>query len=378
MDTDGKILSAVEALYDAALDETLWPQAMGQIVEITDSCAATFCVIDGSERPRLPVFATFNFEKRFIDEYLESMVLHDPTVQYIVAHPDQKIIHDAEFITEREKDRHFYYDWHGRHSDTRHRLAGMVSPAPKVQSGVTLHRTRNAGDFEAAHIARFQFLYRHLERAVRIGFHLGTLGTMQRMSFELLDDNPLGIFVLDEKGYVLFANRAAAALAASDEGVVLSSEGLSLVVRADDRKLQALIGRASTARGPDRVASGGAMRALRRSGKRPFSILVSPLSHTALTVTTVKPSVCVIVADAAKDVALPENLLRGLWGMTSSEARLAARLAAGDELKTAAGELGIAYSTARTQLAAIFRKTETRRQGELVKVLLSSVPLRVR
>jgi DNA-binding CsgD family transcriptional regulator len=64
--------------------------------------------------------------------------------------------------------------------------------------------------------------------------------------------------------------------------------------------------------------------------------------------------------------------------MTSSEARLAARLAAGDELKTAAGELGIAYSTARTQLAAIFRKTETRRQGELVKVLLSSVPLRVR
>ncbi|HEX3485949.1 MAG TPA: hypothetical protein VHT51_12870 [Micropepsaceae bacterium] len=378
MGIEDTIHAAVEALYDAALDEMLWPSALAQIVQVTESHAATFCVIDGSERPRLPVFTSFNFEQRFIDEYLDSMVLHDPTVQYIVAHPDQKIIHDAEFITECEKDQHFYYDWHASFSDTRHRLAGMVSPAPKVQSGITLHRTRQVGDFEPAHIERFRFLYRHLERAVRIGFQLGTLGTMRRMSFELLDENPFGIFVLDEKGYVLFANRAAHAMVVADEGIVLASEGLSLVMRADDRKLQSLIQQASSVRGAGTGASGGAMQAMRRSGKRPFSILVSPLSRTALTVTAVKPSVCVIIADADRDVALPEHLLRALWGMTPSEARLATRLAAGEELQSAANELGIAYSTARTQLAALFRKTETCRQGELVKVLLSSVPLHAR
>jgi DNA-binding CsgD family transcriptional regulator/PAS domain-containing protein len=373
--TDGKILSVVEALYDAAVDETLWPKAMGQIVEITDSHAATFCVIDGSERPRLPVFMTFNFEQRFIDEYLEGMVLHDPTVQYIIAHPDRRIVHDAEFITEREKDKLFYYDWHGSFSD---RLAGMVNPATNVQSGVTLHRTRKVGDFETGHIERFQFLYRHLDRAVRIGFQLGTLGTMQRMSYELLDANPLSIFVLDDKGYVLFANRAARALAAADEGVVLTSQGLSLTMSEDDSKFQALIAWASMARGQDRAASGGAMQALRRSGKRPYSILVSPLSRTSWNVTVVQPSVCVIVADADQDAALPEKLLHALYGMTRAEARLAARLAAGEDLQGAARNLGIAYPTARTQLSAIFRKTDTRRQGELIKVLLSSVPPAIR
>jgi DNA-binding CsgD family transcriptional regulator len=371
---DDKILSVVEALYDAALDETLWPQVIGQIVEITESHAASFCVIDGSERPRLPVFTTYNFEQRFIDEYLESMVIHDPTVQYIVAHPDRKIIHDAEFITEREKTKHFYYDWHGSFSDTRHRLAGMVSPASKVQSGVTLHRTRKVGDFEAAHIVRFQYLYRHIERAVRVGFQLGTLGTMQRMSFELLDENPLSIFVLDAKCYVLFANRAARALADSDEGLVLNSEGLSLMLREDDTKLQSLIAQAAMTRRPDSVASGGAMQALRRSGKRPFSILVSPLSRTSLSMTTVHPSVCVIVADPDRDVSPSEELLRAIYGLTRAEARLAVRLAAGEELQAAAGALGIGYPTARSQLAAIFRKTNTRRQGELVKILLSSAP----
>lgn len=378
MSTDGKILSVVEALYDAAIDETLWPKAMGQIVEITDSHAATFCVIDGSERPRLPVFMTFNFEQRFIDEYLEGMVLQDPTVQYIVAHPERRIVHDAEFITEREKDKLSYYDWHASFSDTRHRVAGMVNPAANVQSGVTLHRTRKVGDFESGHIERFQFLYRHLDRAVRIGFQLGTLGTMQRMSYELLDANPLAIFVLDDKGYVLFANRAARTLAAADEGVVLTSEGLSLMMGEDDAKLQSLIGRASTARGPDRVASGGAMQALRRSGKRPYSILVSPLSRTSLNVTALQPSVCVIVADADRDVSVSEDLLHALYGLTRAEARLAARLASGEGLQAAAGSLGIAYPTARTQLSAIFRKTDTRRQGELVKVLLSSVPPQAR
>jgi DNA-binding CsgD family transcriptional regulator/PAS domain-containing protein len=372
--TDGKILSVVEALYDAAVDETLWSKAMGEIVKITESQAATFCVIDGSERPRLPVFMTFNFEQRFIDEYLEGMVLHDPTVQYIVAHPDRKIVHDSEFISEREKDKLSYYDWHESFSDTRHRLAGMVNPAAHVQSGVTLHRTRKVGDFESGQIERFQFLYRHLERAVRIGFQLGTLGTMQRMSYELLDANPLSIFVLDDKGYVVFANRAALALAAADEGVVFSSQGLSLTMQEDDSRLQTLIAQASGQREPDRVPSGGAMRALRRSGKRPYAILVSPLSRIQLNVTTIQPSVCVIVADADQDIRLPENLLRALYGMTRAEARLAARLAAGEELQTAALSLGIAYPTARTQLAAIFRKTETRRQGELVQVLLSSVP----
>jgi DNA-binding CsgD family transcriptional regulator/PAS domain-containing protein len=372
--TDGKILNVVEALYDAAVDETLWPKAMGQLVDVTDSNAATFCVIDGSERPRLPVFMTFNFEQRFIDEYLQGMVLHDPTVQYIVAHPDRKIVHDSEFITEREKDKLAYYDWHASFSDTRHRLAGMVNPAPHVQSGVTLHRTRKVGDFESGHIDRFQFLYRHLDRAVRIGFQLGTLGTMQRMSYELLDANPAGIFVLDDKGYVLFANRAARALAAADEGIVLNSQGLSLIMGEDDSKLQTLIAQATAHGARDRVASGGAMQALRRSGKRPYSITVSPLSRTSLNVTTMQPSVCVIIADADQGIALPETLLHALYGMTRAEARLAARLASGEDLQAAAASLGISYPTARTQLSAIFRKTDTRRQGELIKVLLSCIP----
>jgi DNA-binding CsgD family transcriptional regulator len=71
---------------------------------------------------------------------------------------------------------------------------------------------------------------------------------------------------------------------------------------------------------------------------------------------------------------MPEAALRDLFGLSPSEARLAVRLARGDALAGAAEDLGLTYATVRAQLVAIFRKTHTNRQGELVHLLLSSVP----
>ena len=82
-------------------------------------------------------FSVLNFEPSFIDEYLQGMMLHDPTVQHIVAHPHQRLVHDSQLISEQEKDRHLYYDWHHRFSDTRHRLAGMASLGENLTSGIT-------------------------------------------------------------------------------------------------------------------------------------------------------------------------------------------------------------------------------------------------
>jgi DNA-binding CsgD family transcriptional regulator len=80
------------------------------------------------------------------------------------------------------------------------------------------------------------------------------------------------------------------------------------------------------------------------------------------------------MTDPENQSLLPEKLLRKLFGLAPAEARLAVRLARGDALDDAAAELNITYATARAQLAAIFRKTGTHRQGELIKLLLAGIP----
>ena len=87
-----------------------------------------------------------------------------------------------------------------------------------------------------------------------------------------------------------------------------------------------------------------------------------------------RPATCVVITDPENPPMVDEDRLRSLFALTRAEARLAARLARGEALNEAAAGLNITYGTARTQLAVIFRKTGTNRQGELVRLLLADVP----
>ncbi|MEZ5828253.1 MAG: LuxR C-terminal-related transcriptional regulator [Hyphomicrobiales bacterium] len=68
-----------------------------------------------------------------------------------------------------------------------------------------------------------------------------------------------------------------------------------------------------------------------------------------------------------------DEALRRRWrrafGLTPAELRLAEALVRGTSLKDYAEQVGIAEGTARVQLKAVFAKTNTHRQAELVSLL---------
>jgi DNA-binding CsgD family transcriptional regulator len=372
---DERVLDVIQTIYDAAVDETRWPEALKQLSDLTGSQAATFWVLDGSEQPRLPTFTYINLDPAFVQDYLDHVAHLDPTVQYLVAHPKQPIVHDGLVITEREKDLHPYYDWHGRYSDLRFRLVGQVCPAAAVQAGVALHRTRKVGRYECQDIEQFTVLYRHLEKALAIAFRLGSLGAMQQCTTELLDRSPAAVLFLDERRRIVYANHNAEALRANSDGIRLSANDIVLVRRQDNDRLQCLIARALSPIAPSGECPGGVMQAPRPSSKRPYTILVAPVSRQYPALSAVRPAVCVIISDPESERSLPAHRLQTAFGLTEAEARLAALLATGEELRSSAEKLGITYGTARTRLAGIFQKTETHRQGELIKLLLTTLTM---
>jgi len=63
------------------------------------------------------------------------------------------------------------------------------------------------------------------------------------------------------------------------------------------------------------------------------------------------------------------NLLLCIFGLSPAEARLASFLANGASLEEAALQFGISRETVRNQLKAVFAKTDTHRQSELVALL---------
>jgi DNA-binding CsgD family transcriptional regulator len=70
------------------------------------------------------------------------------------------------------------------------------------------------------------------------------------------------------------------------------------------------------------------------------------------------------------------SMLRQLHGLTYAEAEIMGRLTVGARLAEIAEQLGISVETVRTHLKAIFTKTGTSRQAELVRhAVLSGVML---
>lgn len=70
------------------------------------------------------------------------------------------------------------------------------------------------------------------------------------------------------------------------------------------------------------------------------------------------------------------GILTGLFDLTPAEVKLASALTEGHSLRVAAQNCGIQFSTARSYLERIFRKTGTHQQSQLVALLKSAQPLR--
>ena len=76
-----------------------------------------------------------------------------------------------------------------------------------------------------------------------------------------------------------------------------------------------------------------------------------------------------VVTPVAAPAAPPIELMRSLFDLTASEARVARGLAVGQTLEEIAASGGVAMSTVRTQLRRVLEKTGCARQAEVVSLL---------
>lgn len=364
--------AAIASLYDAALDDRLWPDALRRLTEVTGSQASSFWVLDRSSPSLLhPTFITINFDRKAVDEYLGGMAPLDPTVRYLVAHPQESIVHDGMLGSGRDEQTRCYLDWHERSVETRFRLVGQCDLAEGLQAGVALHRARESGRYEIADIERFRLMHQHLRRALTVGARVGSLTSLQRVGEELVDRSGAAIFLLDSAGRVVFMNRAAEALKGYQEGLRIATDGLHLPIGPEDEQLQSLIRRAISSSRNAAGSPGGVMRISRRSGKPPYGVWVVALARVPAALTLFRPLVCVLISDPERRVCPQLHHLRTLFNITEAEARLAVCLADGEPLRGAAERLGITYGTARSRLTQLFEKTGTCSQGELIRLLLT-------
>jgi DNA-binding CsgD family transcriptional regulator len=234
-------------------------------------------------------------------------------------------------------------------------------------------RPKSRGSYEARELKLLERAIPHLQRTMQILLRLSALEARQAAGEALWDLLPFGVFVLDEAGRILWANRAGERIAAANDGLAVRGGCLAAAAADENATLRRLIGAAALTASGQGTASGGALSLPRPSLRRPLAVLVAPFRIVHSAMLSRQPAVAVLVSDPEAKPQPAAELLAQLYGLTAREAELVTLLLDGLDLRDAAERLALSMNTVRTHLREVFHKTGTHRQSELVSLVLRSV-----
>lgn len=218
----------------------------------------------------------------------------------------------------------------------------------------------------------------YLEAYLRVWQQNRELDRRARGLTAALDCAGAGVFLVDGFGGVRQANKLAVELVETGDYLRLSDGALSAADLSDGIALQVAINDAiATGRAPGNGAAGRTPVLALRSHlqDRPMIVTVVPSGSPAADRSDIAAIVYALVPE--EDCREQMQAVCKLYGLSPVETRLALLISSGASLQQAANALHIKEQTARSYLKQIFLKTDTRRQGDLVRVVLSSV-LRLR
>jgi DNA-binding CsgD family transcriptional regulator len=186
----------------------------------------------------------------------------------------------------------------------------------------------------------------------------------------MLNRLPHAVLLVDAWARVIFANQAATKILSAGDGLFLDRDGLKAEMAEDTRRLRQTI--ADCAERTSELGGAGGRLRLSRRDQGPLTMLVIPHRTQVTWIDVLRPAAILFIADAEQTAVVRSERLGQNFGLTPAEAVFAAEISKGDGLQAAASRLGVSLTTVRTHLAHVFDKTGTRRQAELVRLILQS------
>jgi DNA-binding CsgD family transcriptional regulator len=352
-------------LYEAALDSSLWS---GLSSRLAQSLEASSAVVKLQAPQGLELIdTTDNFGNADRDPGLaEHWHRNDLWVRRSAAYGFNRVVLGHELTPFEELEETGYYrDWL-RPLAIRDMVGGVVQAGSAV--GVLgVHRGPGEPGFSDADRTAVEILLPHLERAFRIRGRLADAEAAAGSGLAALEAVGLAILVVEgARKRTTFINAAAERLLL--DGVVTVRAGRLVATDPVAQSKLDLAFSLALANGQGFGERPPAPIVLCRPEAPPLIVSVAPLP--ARMASHGEPSVLVILRELHP--ARPaHDLLRAAFGLTRGEAAVAAALCGGLDLRRIAVEQGIALATVRSHLKSIMLKTQTRRQAELVALLMS-------
>jgi DNA-binding NarL/FixJ family response regulator len=183
----------------------------------------------------------------------------------------------------------------------------------------------------------------------------------------VLNRLPIGVILVTSDAKILFFNGKAKIYLEKSDGLVVGPDRICrATLPGENKALSKLLQETLSPTTENKSEAEFAISLTRMESDSPLNIMVAPIG----TGVAGKGAV-LFVSDPAEPVELSVESICGLYGLTPAEGRLALGLTNGHTLEILAEKWGVSMHTVRSQLRQVFRKTDTSRQSEVVKLILT-------
>lgn len=360
------LLGVIETLYEGVLDEGAWGRGLAGIADLVSaselllmSCNPTSCEVLRYEAPGL--------DRAGMRDYQDHWIRHDPRYLAGLVRPPGEAQVDDMPVPRAVMRRSAVYNDFLRPMDVPFWIASWVIRTPSRGVTMCIEGTRRHGPFSEDERGRIAALVPHLRRALQIKDRLAKAGTRAENLLQAMDTLPFGVLLLSDDLTVVEASVSARATLASSDCVHAQGGRLGFR-RTTDAKAFA---RTLAADPTDVAGREGVVvvRGLTQSGD--VTLLTLLLAAAPDEWTRPRARHLVLVFDAMRMPTPSRVLLQRTYGLSASEARLAASLATGLSLREIAEQRGLSVLTLRSQLKSVFSKTGTSAQTQLVRLVLT-------
>jgi PAS domain-containing protein/DNA-binding CsgD family transcriptional regulator len=371
MDREARFEDVIGLLYDAAAEPQRWPAALSGIADLLGAVGSQFSFWD--RRQNTTKFAVVGgLPEEGNAAYLRYYGTLDTRRQALERLPVGRLmVADEHFDDGRFRKSEFFNDFLVPYG-VPYVVGGRPFEAAGLSAVIAVLRDFRQGPFGEPEIAELRRLVPHLQRAARLHAQMHELRLHNQTVEAALDRLPFGVVVADASGRALIINRAAEDMAATNDGLLLRSGRLTATRTGEAARLARHIAEAAQSAACRRGQGGGALLVSRPSGRRSFALLVAPLSpDVTLAAAHQAPAALILITDLNSAPAVLGNRLIELFGLTPAEACLAVGLSSGKRLIDVAEERSLRMPTLRAQLRAILAKTGSRRQADLMRLIVS-------
>jgi DNA-binding CsgD family transcriptional regulator len=375
MTRDEEVLRIVGQIYDAAGSPDRWETCLASIRDLFDGTYANllhhdFRSHDGGIR------ATTIADPAAIQAYDQHYHRVDPWALEASGRPlaPGGVFLGQALLVHRDMVKTEFYADYGRRVGTTRTIFGVLEvSSSRVSSALTINRTDADPEFGPEDARLLRILVPHLLRALAIHRRLTNIDAHRAAAADVIDCLSTGVVLFDAKLRPVLVNQAARNFYAQRDGLTLDAAGL----RAGNSALTSALRRtvAAAAAVTDSASlevADGVLKIPRPSGRLPFQIVVTPLARqNQYAGLEARAAVVVFITDPEHAAIPSEDVLRRVYRLAPTEARVALAIADGQKVEQIAASLRLTRNTVRWYIKQALAKTGSSTQAQLVRLILT-------